>query len=43
MKKKIFTGFIILSIIFSMGGLYITRSIDRVILKLENIITLHKV
>ena len=43
MKTKLFTGFIILSIIFSMGGLYITRSIDRVILKLETIISLHKV
>jgi two-component system sensor histidine kinase AtoS len=43
MKKKIFTGFIILSIFFTMGGLYITRSIDRVILKLETIITLHQV
>ena len=43
MKKKIFTGFIILSIFFSMGGIYMTRSIDRVILKLETIITLHKV
>jgi two-component system sensor histidine kinase AtoS len=43
MKKKILTGFIALSIFFTMGGLYITRSIDRVILKLENIITLHQV
>ena len=43
MKKKIFTGFIVLSICFTMGGVYITRSIDRVILKLETIITLHQV
>jgi two-component system sensor histidine kinase AtoS len=43
MKKKIFTGFIILSIVFIAGGLYITRSIDRVILKLESIIALHQV
>jgi two-component system sensor histidine kinase AtoS len=43
MKKKLITGFIILSICFTAGGLYITRSIDRVILKLESIITLHQV
>ena len=43
MKKKILAGFIILSTCFTMGGFYITRSIDRVILKLETVITLHKV
>jgi two-component system sensor histidine kinase AtoS len=43
MKKKIFAGFIILSVCFTVGGLYITRSIDRVIVKLESIITLHQV
>jgi two-component system sensor histidine kinase AtoS len=43
MKKKIYIGFIILSIVFVAGGLYITQSIDRVISKLETIITLHEV
>jgi two-component system sensor histidine kinase AtoS len=43
MKKKIFIAFIILSICLTTAGLYITRSIDRVILKLESIITLHQV
>jgi two-component system sensor histidine kinase AtoS len=43
MKRKIFIGFIILSIGLVAGGLYITRSIDRVISKLETIITLHEV
>jgi two-component system sensor histidine kinase AtoS len=43
MRRKIFIGFIVLSVCFTAGGLYITRSIDRVILKLENIITLHQV
>jgi two-component system sensor histidine kinase AtoS len=43
MRRKTFIGFIILSICFAAGGLYITRSIDRVILKLETIITLHQV
>ena len=43
MKKKILTGFVVLSIFFTMGGLYITRSIDRVIMRLETIITLHQV
>jgi two-component system sensor histidine kinase AtoS len=43
MRRKIFIGFIVLSICFTVGGLYITRSIDRVIAKLETIITLHQV
>jgi len=43
MRRKIFIGFIILSICFTAGGLYITRSIDRVIVKLETVITLHQV
>jgi two-component system sensor histidine kinase AtoS len=43
MRRKIFIGFIILSLCFTAGGLYITRSIDRVISKLETIITLHRV
>jgi len=43
MRRKIFIGFIILSVSFTAGGLYITRSIDRVISKLETIITLHRV
>jgi len=43
MRRKIFIGFIILSVSFTAGGLYITRSIDRVISKLETIITLHQV
>jgi two-component system sensor histidine kinase AtoS len=43
MKKKIAIGLIILTIFFSVGGLYIIRSIDRVILELETIITLHQV
>jgi len=43
MKRKIFIGFIILTTCLVAGGLYITRSIDDVIWKLENIITLHQV
>jgi two-component system sensor histidine kinase AtoS len=42
-KKKIFIGFIVLATGFIAGGLYITVSIDRVISKLETIITLHQV
>jgi two-component system sensor histidine kinase AtoS len=43
MKRKIYIGFAILSIGLVAGGLYITRSIDRVITKLDTIITLHEV
>jgi two-component system sensor histidine kinase AtoS len=43
MKRKIFIGFIILTTCLVAGGLYITRSIDDVISKLETIITLHQV
>jgi two-component system sensor histidine kinase AtoS len=43
LKKKIFIGFVILSVCLVAGGLYITRSIDQVISKLETIITLHQV
>ncbi len=43
MKRKIFIGFIILTACLTAGGLYITRSIDDVIEKLETIITLHQV
>jgi len=42
-KKKIFIGFIVLATGLIAGGLYITLSIDRVISKLETIITLHQV
>ena len=43
MKRKIFIGFIILTTLLIAGGLYITRSINDVIWKLETIITLHQV
>ena len=43
MKKKILIGFIVLATCLIAGGLYITVSIDRVISKLETIITLHQV
>ena len=43
MKKKIFIGFVVLATCFIAGGVYITVSIDRVISKLETIITLHQV
>jgi len=43
MKKKIFIGLIILSLCFIAGGLYITRTIDHVTLRLEKIIALHQV
>jgi two-component system sensor histidine kinase AtoS len=43
MKRKIFIGFSILTTLLIAGGLYITRSIDDVIWKLENVITLHQV
>jgi two-component system sensor histidine kinase AtoS len=43
MKKKIFVGFIIIATFLIAGGLYITRSIDDVIWKLENVISLHQV
>ena len=43
MKKKIVIGFIVLTTIFTAGGLYISVSIDQVISKLETIITLHQV
>ncbi len=43
MKKKIAIGLIILTISFAAGGLYIIRSIDRVVLELETVITLHQV
>jgi two-component system sensor histidine kinase AtoS len=43
MKRKIFIGFIILTTGLTVGGLYITRSIDVVISKLEAIIILHQV
>jgi hypothetical protein len=42
-KKKIFIGFILLATGVIAGGLYITVSIDRVISRLETIITLHRV
>jgi two-component system sensor histidine kinase AtoS len=43
MKKKIVVAFVILFICLTSAGLYISRSIDEVILKLESIITLHQV
>jgi two-component system sensor histidine kinase AtoS len=43
MKKKIVIGFIVLTTIFTAGGIYISVSIDQVITKLETIITLHQV
>jgi len=43
MKRKIFIGFAILTTLLIVGGLYITKSIDDVIWKLENVITLHQV
>ena len=43
MKRKFLIGFIILTTCFTVGGLYITRSITDVIEKLETIITLHQV
>jgi hypothetical protein len=43
MKRKIVIGFIVLSTIFTAGGVYISVSIDQVISKLETIITLHQV
>ncbi|MDH3519163.1 MAG: PAS domain S-box protein [Myxococcales bacterium] len=43
MKKKIFIGFVILTACFVGGGIYIARSIDQVISKLEAVITLHQV
>ena len=43
MKRKIFIGFAILTTLLIVGGLYITRSIDDVIWKLETVITLHQV
>ncbi len=43
MKKKIFLLFLTFSLCFILGGLYITRSIDQVILRLEDIVTLHQV
>lgn len=43
MKTKIIIGLVTSSLLFVLGGLYISRSIDRVILTLENIITLHQV
>ncbi len=43
MKKKLFVGLIILSIGFILGGVYITKSINLVVDKLNNIIALHKV
>jgi two-component system sensor histidine kinase AtoS len=42
-KKKIFVGFVVLAAFFIAGGGYIAVSIDRVISKLETIITLHQV
>ena len=43
MKKKVVIGFIVLTTIFTAGGIYISVSIDQVISKLETIITLHQV
>jgi len=43
MKKKIFLLLFVFSLLFVLGGLYITRSIDEVIYRLEDIVTLHKV
>jgi len=43
MKRKIIVGFAVLSVALVAGGLYITQSIDRVISKLQTIITLHEV
>jgi two-component system sensor histidine kinase AtoS len=43
MKRKIFIGFIIIATSLVSGGLYITRSIDDVIWKLESVISLHQV
>jgi two-component system sensor histidine kinase AtoS len=42
-RKKIFVGFVVLATCFIAGGVYITISIDRVISKLETMITLHQV
>jgi two-component system sensor histidine kinase AtoS len=43
MKRKIVIGFIVLTTIFTAGGIYISVSIDQVISELETIITLHQV
>jgi two-component system sensor histidine kinase AtoS len=43
MKTKIFAGLLLFSFFFILGGLYLARSMDAVILTLENIITLHQV
>lgn len=43
MKRKILIGFVFLTTCLVAGGLYITLSIDRVIHRLETIITLHEV
>ncbi|MFV1977736.1 MAG: PAS domain-containing sensor histidine kinase [Myxococcota bacterium] len=43
MKRRIFIGFIIIATVLVAGGLYITRSIDDVIRKLETVISLHQV
>jgi len=43
MKKKFFIGLFVLLLSFIAGGIYVTASIDAVISKLENIMTLHQV
>ncbi len=43
MRKKVITGLAVLIFCFFAGGIYITKSIDKVMNRLENINTLHKV
>ena len=43
MRTKIVIGLVTFSVFFILGGLYLARSIDGVILTLENIIILHRV
>jgi PAS domain S-box-containing protein len=43
MKKKIIIGFILFSIIFFVGGIYIIFTIERSTSELNNLITLHQV
>ena len=43
MRKKVIAGLAVLIFCFIAGGIYITKSIDKVMTRLENINTLHKV
>jgi two-component system sensor histidine kinase AtoS len=43
MKKKIYIGLFFCSLVFILGGFYITDSIGHVISSLRNVITLHQV